>query len=113
MPKQPKKPSVVKRTAISDAQVRACVNRFLLSEVGSQYCAGAPELDALRQLWQVPILMITPGLTVGQVGEAQVHFQTRELIGHTEIESIHAAAARLRKRHHAAIKTAFLQARKG
>lgn len=112
MPKRQRKPAIIKRDAITSAQVRACVNRFLLAEVGSQYCAGAPELDVMRQFWQVPILMITPGLTVGQVGEAQVHFQTREFIGHTEIEDIHAAADRLRKRHHAAIKTAFLQARK-
>ena len=113
MSKQQKKPSIVKRDVITDAQVRASVNRFLLSEVGSQFCAGEAELDVLQELWQVPILMITPGLTVGQVGKAQVQIHTRELISHTEIESIHAAADRLRERHHAAIKTAFLQARKG
>jgi hypothetical protein len=113
MTKRLEKPSVVKSHSLTEAQARACVNRFLLSEVGSQFCAGEPALDVLKEAWRVPILLITPGLSVGQVGEAQVHFQTRELISHTAVESIFAAAERLRKRHHAAIKTAFLQARKG
>jgi hypothetical protein len=113
MSKRSKKPSLERRFAVSGAQARASVNRFLLSEVGSQYCAGPPELDVLRQFWQVPILMVVPGLTVGQVGEARVHFETRELLSHTDIGSIHAAADRLRKRRNAAIKTAFLQTRKG
>ena len=113
MTKRLRKSSVLKANPLTATQARACVNRFLLSAVGSQFCAGEPELDVLRELWQVPILLITPGLSVGQVGEAQVHYQTRELISHTAVESLHVAADRLRKRHHVAIKTAFLQAREG
>ena len=92
-------------------QVRARVNRFLLSQVGSQFCAGEPELDVRKEIWSVPILLITPGFVAGQVGEAVVHAQTREIESHTPIEQIHAGAGQLRKRHHAAIKTAFLRAR--
>ena len=47
MSKQQKKPSIVKRDVITDAQVRASVNRFLLSEVGSQFCAGEAEFRAV------------------------------------------------------------------
>jgi hypothetical protein len=93
--------------------IRACVNRFLLSQVGSQFAAGEPELDAAEEQWQVPILMITPGLIVGQVGEAVVSQQTGEIVSHTPAEQIYAAAGKLRKRHHAEIKAAFLRARKG
>jgi propanediol dehydratase small subunit len=38
-----------------------------------------------------------------------VNAQTREIERHTSTEQIYAAADKLRKRHHAAIKTAFLR----
>jgi hypothetical protein len=98
--------------AITATQARARVNRFLLSQVGSQFCAGEPELDVVAGQWQVPILMVTPGFVAGQVGEAVVNAQTREIERHTSTEQIYAAADKLRKRHHAAIKTAFLRTRK-
>ena len=94
-------------------QARARVNRFLLSDVGSQFCAGDPEPDVVQRKWRVPILLVTPGFVAGQVGEAILSMATREIESHTKIEEIHAAADKLRRRHHAAIKAAFLQARKG
>ena len=97
---------------VPSVQVRARVNRFLLSEVGSQFAAGDPEFDAANNLWQVPLLLITPGLVVGQAGEAIVSAESGEIISHTEIEQIHAMAASLRKRHHAPIKAAFLRSGK-
>lgn len=97
---------------MKNADIRACVNRFLLSKVGSQFAAGEPDFDAEEERWQVPILMITPGLIVGQVGEAVVLPQTREILSHTPVEDIYTAAGKLRKRHHAEIEAAFLRARK-
>jgi len=104
-------------TTLSEAtmeivRVRARVNRFLLSQVGSNFSASEPELDAANAQWRVPILMITPGLIVGEVGEAVVAQQTREIISHTAIEQMHAAAVELRRQHHAEIEAAFLRARK-
>jgi hypothetical protein len=93
-------------------RVRARVNRFLLSQVGSHFAAGEPKLDAAKAQWLVPILMITPGLIVGETGEAIVEQQTREIISHTPIEQLYAAAKKLREQHHAEIEAAFLQARK-
>jgi len=113
MMRQPKNAAAVNAASLAAAQARARVNRFLLSQVGSQFCAGEPELDVVAGLWHVPILMITPGFIAGQVGEATVNEQTREIQQHTEVERIHATADKLRKRHHAEIKAAFLRARKG
>ena len=104
--------AAVSEMTVTGVQARARVNRFLLSQVGSQFCAGEPELDVVRELWRVPILMVTPGFVAGQVGEATVSARTREIEGHTDIEEIYAAANKLRKRHHAAIKAAFIQARR-
>lgn len=97
---------------LSAVRVRARVNRFLLSQVGSQFAAGEPALNAAEAQWLVPILLITPGLIVGQVGEAVVAQEPREIVRHTAIGQIHAAAGELRKQRHVEIEAAFLRARK-
>ena len=94
-------------------QARVRVNRFLLSQIGTQFCAGDPELDVLHEQWCVPILLVTPGFVAGQVGEATINLNTGELQDHTDTEQIYLSGDRLRKRHHAAIKAAFLRAREG
>ena len=110
--KQPRSITAVREMAVTAVQARARVNRLLLSQVGSQFCAGEAELDVTHELWRVPILMVTPGFVAGQVGEATVRLNTCEIVEHTQPGQIYAAADKLRKRHHAAIKTAFLRARK-
>jgi hypothetical protein len=110
--KQSRNLALTSYAQVSGVPVRACVNRFLLSQVGSQFCAGEAELDVLKQTWRVPILMITPGFVAGEVGEAKVQSHNCELTSHTEIEEMHAAADRLRQLHHVEIETAFLRARK-
>jgi hypothetical protein len=105
--------SSVGRATLDAAQARARVNRFLLSQVGSQFCAGDPELDVQRESWSIPILLVTPGFVAGPVGEASINLNTGELESHSSMESIYLAAEELRKRHHAAIKAAFLRTRKG
>jgi len=107
-----KSASTVREITEKYADTRARVNRFLFSQVGSQFSAGEPGLDAAKEQWQVPILLITPGLIVGQVGEAVVSQRTREIISHTPIEQIHAAAGELRELHAEEIEAAFLRAKK-
>ena len=97
---------------VTEAQAKARVNRILLSQIGSQFCAGEPDFDLAENCWRVPVLLVTPGLIVGQVGEASVNSTTREILSHTEPEVMYAAAEKLRKQKNAAIKAAFLQAGK-
>lgn len=106
-------PDRFRKPAVSASRVRARVNRFLLSELGSQFCAGEPDLDVTREKWSVPILLVTPGFVAGQVGEASINLNTGEMEDHTDTERIYPSADKLRKRHHAAIKAAFLRAREG
>ena len=105
--------SAVRNATFNAVQARARVNRFLLSQVGSQFCAADPELDVLHEKWCVPILLVTPGFVAGQVGEATINLNTGEMRDHTDTEQIYLSADKLRKRHHAAIKAAFLRAREG
>lgn len=114
MTRQSRNLALASDAQISPVQARACVNRFLLSQVGTQFCAGDAELDVVKGSWRVPVLMITPGFVAGEVGEAVVQAGgSWEILRHTHIEQMYAAADQLRRRHHAAIKTAFLRARKG
>lgn len=101
------------KATLNATQARARVNRFLLSQIGSQFCAGDAALDVLHEKWTVPILLVTPGYVAGQVGEATINLNTGELQDHTDTQQIYIAADKLRKRHHAAIKAAFLRAREG
>ena len=101
------------KATLDATQARARVNRFLLSQIGTQFCAGDPALDVLHEKWAVPILLVTPGFVAGQVGEATINLNTGELQDHTDTEEIYLSADKLRKRHHAAIKAAFLRAREG
>ena len=103
----------VRNAAFNAVQARARVNRLMLSQVGSQFCAGDPELDVLHEKWCVPILLVTPGFVAGQVGEATINLNTGELQDNTDSEQIYLSADKLRKRHHAAIRTAFLRAGEG
>ena len=92
-------------------RVRARVNRFLLSQVGSVFAAGMPELDTSTQLWRVPVLYNPPDFVAGEVGEVQVS-TTGEIHQHTPVAEMHARAEGLHDRHQAQIHAAFLRARK-
>jgi hypothetical protein len=94
------------------AQVRARVNRFLLSQVGSVFAAGTPELNVSTQLWRIPILYNPPDFVAGEVGEVWVGTLTGEIHRHTPVAEMHAHAAGLHDRYQAQIRAAFLRARK-
>ena len=96
---------------LAQTQARARVNRFLLSEVGSQFAAGKAEPDVTNRGWKFPILLVTPGFVAGLAGAAFVSRETNEITSLTGLEQIHAAAEALRERHDAEIKAAFLPAR--
>ena len=68
--------------ALAQTQARVRVSRVLLSEVGSQFAAGEAEFDSITSEWKIPVLLITPGFVVGNVGEVCVSWQTNEVTSH-------------------------------
>jgi hypothetical protein len=104
--------SSLTQTSFSSSQVRAVVNRFLLSQVGSVFAAGTPELDSATHFWHVPILYTPPDFTGDAVGHAQVSASTGEIQQHTSVTELRERAAKLHERHKTQIHTAFLHARK-
>mgnify|MGYP000863210518 CR=1 FL=1 len=104
--------AMIGHQSVSAIKARARVNRFLFSQVGTQFSAGEAALDVDKNLWRMPILLITPGFIAGQVGEAAVSLHDLEIIAHTEIEKMHKVAMKLRKKYDSEIKAAFLRARR-
>jgi hypothetical protein len=92
--------------------VRAVVNRFLLSQVGSVFAAGTQELDSASRLWRVPIFYMPPDSAGDEVGQAQVNTLTGEIQQHTPVAALRESAARLHERDKTPIHAAFLHARK-
>ena len=101
--------AIIGHQSVTAIKARARVNRFLFSQVGTQFSAGEAELDADQDLWRMPILLVTPGFVAGQVGEAAVSLHTLEIIAHTEIEKMKKAAVKLSKEYDSEIKAAFLR----
>lgn len=104
--------SILARTSLSPTPVRAVVNRFLLSQIGSVFTAGTPKLDSASQLWRVPIHYNSPDFPGDKVGEAQVSATTGEIQQYTSIAVLRECAAKVHEHHKAQIHTAFLRARK-
>lgn len=100
--------SPLAQTSLSPRQARAVVNRLLLSQVGSVFAAGTPELDSAAHLWQVPILYNPPDFTGDAVGHVQVSVVTGEIQQHTPVTELQERAAKLHERHKTQIHTAFL-----
>ncbi len=90
--------STLAQASFSPPQVRAVVNRFLLSQVGSVFAAGTPELDSAAHLWHVPILYNPPDFTGDEVGQAQVSAITCEIQEHTPAAELRERAAKLLRR---------------
>ena len=99
--------STLAQTSFSPLQVSAVVNRFLLSQVGSVFAAGTPELDCAAYLWHVPILYNPPDFTGDEIGQAQVSTITGEIQQHTPVAELRARTAKLHVRDKTQIHTAF------
>jgi len=104
--------STLTQSSFSPTQVRAVVSRFLLSQVGSVFAAGTPELNSAAHLWHVPIFYTPPDFPSGEIGQAQVSDITGEIQQHTSAAELRERAAKLHERDKTQIHAAFLRARK-
>ena len=91
--------------------MRAVVNWFLLSQVGSVFAAGTPELDTAAHIWRVSILYNPPNFTGDEVGQAHVSAITGEIQQHTPAAELRKHAAKLHERDKTQTHTVFLHAR--
>ncbi|MGE0683801.1 MAG: hypothetical protein AB7P69_23230 [Candidatus Binatia bacterium] len=104
--------STLTSPAFSSTQVRAVVNRFLLSQVGSMFAAGTPKPDSAAHVWHVPIFYHPLDFTGDEVGRAQVNAVTDEIQQYTSAAELRERAAKLHERDKTQTRATFLRARK-
>jgi len=97
---------------ISARQSAATVSEWLVTHVGDRFLAGAPVLDAVTQLWRIPILYVYPNEgPLGSVGEATVDSLTGEMRAHTPTDQIKNLAMELYRAKRGADNSTVLSSR--
>ncbi len=88
------------------------MNGFLLDNLPDRYGAYDPHFDPREQVWRVAVLLTYPYIgSVGQVGEICVSAFSEQIISFTPLTEMQTRGRQLYEQNHAAIETAFLQAR--
>jgi hypothetical protein len=104
------KKSLVATNLSSEAIMKQAM-RWVIEHLASSLCAGEPQHVPPENVWRVPVFLAYPFMVVGEVGELWVDGVSGEVVRHTSIQKMRAAAKRLGKQHDAEIQAAFLQAR--
>lgn len=87
-------------STITALQAQATANYFLLTQLGDRLVADNPAIDSAVGVWRVPVLLSYSGIgPIGQVGEILVSATAEEIVSHTPIEEIKAAAIALYEQH--------------
>lgn len=87
-------------STITALQAQATANYFLLTRLGDRLAADDPVIDAAAGVWRVPVLLSYPGIgPIGQVGEILINATAEEIVSHTPIEEMKAAAIALYEQH--------------
>lgn len=85
---------------ITALQAQAKANYFLLTRLGDRFVADDPALDASADVWRVPVLLSYAVIgPVGQAGEILVSTTSEEIVLHTPLEEMKAAALALYQQH--------------
>jgi hypothetical protein len=91
--------------AITALQAQAEANLFLSDRLPDRITAGQPRLDEAAQVWRVPVILAYPFLgALGQVGEILVSLSKEEVVSHTPVEEMRAAAWALAEQHRESIE---------
>lgn len=90
---------------ITALEAQAAANLFLSDHLPDRFLASSPTLDAAANVWRVPVLLAYPFLgPVGQTGEILVSTTSEEIVSHTPLEEMKAAARKLYENNRDAIE---------
>jgi hypothetical protein len=98
-------------TRLSSDMIMKQAMRWVIEHLATSFCAGEPQEVAAETIWRVPVLLAYPFMVVGEVGELWVDGVSGEVVKHTSVKEMKAAARRLGKERDAEIQAAFVQAR--
>lgn len=97
---------------ITALEAQAAANLFLSDNLPDRFCADDPALDRTANVWRVPVVLAYPFVgSIGQVGEICVSTSSEQIVSHTPLDEMRAAAQPLIEQHRDAIEAAFLQSR--
>jgi len=90
---------------ITAQEAQAAASLFLNDHMGDRFMADSPVLDTETSVWRVPVLL-SYAITgpVGQAGEILVSTASEEIVSHTPLEAMKAAARTLYEQHRDAIE---------
>ena len=81
-------------------EAQAAANLFLSDHLPDRFCADDPRPDKAANVWRVPVVLAYPFTgSIGEVGEIQVSTSSEEIIAHTPLEEMRAAAWVLIEKH--------------
>ena len=90
---------------ITALEAQAAANLFLSDHLPDRFLASRPTLDAAANVWRVPVLLAYPFIgPVGQTGEILVSTTSEEVVSHTPLEEMKAAARKLYENNRDAIE---------
>jgi hypothetical protein len=96
---------------ITALQAQATANYFLLTQLGDRLGAEDPIFDLAVNVWRVPVRLSYPDIgPIGHVGEILVSASAEEIVSHTLIDEMKAAAVALYEQHSNKIEATFSDA---
>ncbi len=93
---------------VTALQAQATANLFLSDHLPDRFTADQPQLIAADNVWQVPIMLVYPGLSsIGCVGDIRICATEEKVLSHTPIAQMKQKAQQLYDTHRDAIEAAF------
>jgi hypothetical protein len=94
---------------VTALQAQATANLFLSEHLPDRFTADQPRLNAVDNIWCVPVVLAYPGVgAVGCVGEIRIHALSATVVSYTPLAEMKQAAQALYDAHRDAIDAAFL-----
>ena len=94
---------------VTALQAQATANLFLSDHLPDRFTAAQPQLNAVDNVWCVPVILAYPGVgAVGCVGEICINTFEETIVSHTPLAEMKQAAQALYDAHRDAIEAAFL-----
>ncbi len=93
---------------VTALQAQSTANLFLSDHLPDRFTADQPQLITAENVWQVPIILVYPGLSpIGCVGDIRISTTEERVVSHTHLDEIKQRAQQLYDTHRDAIEAAF------
>jgi hypothetical protein len=94
---------------VTALQAQATANLFLSEHLPDRFTADQPQLNAVDNVWCVPVILAYPGVgAVGCVGEICISTFSDTVVSYTPLAAMKQTAQALYDTHRDAIEAAFL-----